>query len=380
MEAWRALPGQRSSLHDRWHNGGPVNRSDMKGLQAEFAAHMAVLDNAAGNARKLEKQRKSLLIAEVEAALIAGLQEALKEAEAAPPGARRPRGAAPPRGRAPARARRLRAPAATIAAEAARRDGDSRPGRPRPDAAPPALLKAMRVAQEAQKRWQEERHPMPLPRKEEQALWEAFRAKCSAIFALRDAKREEEKGKIAAQESVREQIINNILALAEAADFAAGSAHLSQFTGEWNALERSDGPSRKRYDDAVARARNRLDAIKREAAAAVAGKLLAFDTELSKIEQAQAEGAAIDTAPLAAQQEELGKALSRHKGLKTRAERLLKGQLAGPAADWSKLAGAGNHRRAPTCCSTSNSPWAWTPRPNSHKPAAPASSSASPSR
>ena len=82
-EAWRALPGQRSSLHDRWHNGGPVNRSDMKTLQAEFTAQMAVLDNAAGNARKLEKQRKSALIAEVEAALIAG-QEALQNPEPSP--------------------------------------------------------------------------------------------------------------------------------------------------------------------------------------------------------------------------------------------------------------------------------------------------------
>jgi hypothetical protein len=342
VEAWRALPGQRSSLHDRWHNGGAINRGEMKTLQAEFAAHMAVLDNAAGNARKIEKQRKSLLIAEVEAALIAG-QEALKEAESAPP--------APAAEARPTRDDRRPARGDSRFGRddqrgARSRDNDSRPGRPGPNAAPPALLKAMRVAQEAQKRWQEERHPMPLPRKEEQALWEAFRAKCSAIFALRDAKREEEKGKLAAQESVREVIIDKMLAVAEAADAGAASAHLSELATEWNGLERPDGASRKRYDDAVARARNRIDALRREAAAAVAGKLLAFDTELSRFEQAQAEGAAYDTAALATQQEELGKALARHKGLKSRAERILKGVPVGASADWAKLVAAGNHTRA----------------------------------
>jgi hypothetical protein len=201
----------------------------------------------------------------------------------------------------------------------------------------------MRVARDAQKRWQEQRHPMPLPRKEEQQLWETFRAKCSAIFALRDAKREEEKGKAAAQEGTRALVINNVIALAEAADPVAANAHLSQLFTEWNAMERPDNASRKRFDDAVARARNRIDSLKREAAAALAGRMLAFDTELCKLEQAQADGNTVDAAPLAAQMEELGKTLSRHKGLKARAERIIKGSAA--PADWAKLMAAGSASR-----------------------------------
>lgn len=347
VEAWRALPGQRSSLHDRWHNGGPVNRSDMKGLQTEFSAHMTVLDSAANNARKQEKQRKSLLIAEVDAALIAG-EEALAAAAApaessAESPAEAPAADTQRRARPGDRNERNERPGRNDS-RYGRRETENRPGRPGgPNAAPPALIKAMRVAQDAQKRWQEERHPMPLPRKEEQALWEAFRAKCSAIFALRDAKREEEKTKIAAQEGQRGAIIDKIAALGEAADANAASTHLSGLLTEWNALERPDGASRKRYDDALARARNRIDALRREAAAAVAGKLLTFDAELCKLELAQSQGETPDTAPLAAQLEELGKAVARHKGFKARADRAIKGPV---PADLAKQVAAGSTARA----------------------------------
>jgi hypothetical protein len=71
--------------------------------------------------------------------------------------------------------------------------------------------------------------------------------------------------------------------------------------------------------------------------------MLAFDTELCKLEQAQADGNTVDAAPLAAQMEELGKTLSRHKGLKARAERIIKGSAA--PADWAKLMAAGSASR-----------------------------------
>ncbi|MDB5803033.1 MAG: hypothetical protein JWN73_355 [Betaproteobacteria bacterium] len=364
-EAWKALVSQRSSLHDRWHAAGPVNRNEMKELQAQFASHMKALDAASNFARKQEKERKNALIAEVDAALTAAIA-AVEAASAVDP-------AAPPEA----------APAAPPAAERGRNDrnerggrgsergnerggrdndrggrtergnergaerGNDRRGPPNRNAnVPPALITAMRIAQETQKRWQEERHPMPLPRKEEQQLWEAFRAKCSAIFALRDAKREEEKGKAAAQEGTRALVINNVAALGEAADPVAAAAHLQQLLTEWNAMERPDNGARKRFDDAVARARNRIDGLKREAAAAIAGKLLAFDAALCKIEQSQAEGASaseMDIAAVTAQQEELAKSLSRHKGLKARAERVAKGTAA--PADWSKLVAAGSQTR-----------------------------------
>jgi hypothetical protein len=335
-EAWRSLPGQRSSLHDRWHNAGPANRNDMKTLQAEFSAMMAVLDHAANNARKLEKQRKQALIAEVDAALISG-QAAMDEAppEAAPSA----RDSRPPaRGGRDSRDGRDRN-------DRGGRDGgrdSERRGPPR-DYAPPALLAAMRVAQDAQKRWQEQRHPMPLPRKEEQALWEAFRAKCSAIFALRDAKREAEKGKVAAQAGERQVLIDKMAALGEAADAAAATAHLHELLTAWNAMERVEGGARKRFDDALARARNRIDQLKREAAAAVAVKLLAFDTTLCKLEQSRAGSEPeIDTTGIVAQQAELAGAIARHKGLKARAERA----ITGTPTDWAKLVTGGTQARA----------------------------------
>ena len=344
-EAWKALPGKRASLHDRWHAAGAVNRNDMKELQAQFAAHMKALDAASNYARKQEKERKSALIAEVDLALQTATA-AVAAANAAPAEA------APPAAAPAAGARNERRPERNDRNDRGDRNGQrggergNERGRDRAGNVPPALIQAMRVAQDTQKRWQEERHPMPLPRKEEQQLWEAFRAKCSAIFALRDAKREEEKSKSAAQEGARQTVINNVIALAEAADPASAGAHLGQLLTEWNAMERPDPGMRKRFDDAVARARNRIDALRRNAAAAVAGKLLAFDVSLSKVEQAQAEGATgIDTSALAAQLEELAKTLARHKGLKARAERIVKGASAGVPADWAKLVAAGSHTR-----------------------------------
>ena len=351
-EAWKALAGQRASLHDRWQAAGPVNRNDMKELQGQFAAHMKALDAASNFARKQEKDRKNALIAEVDAALqaataaVAAANEAPAEAAApaAAPAARNDRNERGGRDGRNDRGPRGNDRGSDRSNERGGDRGGDRRGPPRPQNVPPQLITAMRVAQETQKRWQEERHPMPLPRKEEQQLWETFRAKCSAIFALRDAKREEEKSKSAAQEGARAQVINNVIALAEAADPVAANAHLSQLFTEWNAMERPDNGARKRFDDAVARARTRIDSLKREAAAAIAGKMLSFDAELCKIEQAQAEGSTTDTAHLAAQMEELGKTLSRHKGLKARAERVIKGGSGAPA-DWAKLIAAGSHTR-----------------------------------
>jgi hypothetical protein len=348
-EAWKTLASQRASLHDRWQAAGPVNRAEMKELQGQFAAHMKALDAAANFARKQEKERKNALIAEVDAALQAAIA-AIEATEKAPaPAEVETATAAPAPVRSERSGRNERADRNERSRGGDRNDrggrDDRRGGPPnRAGNVPPQLLNAMRIAQDAQKRWQEQRHPMPLPRKEEQQLWETFRAKCSAIFALRDAKREEEKGKAAAQEGARAQVINNVIALAEAADPVAANAHLSQLFTEWNAMERPDHGARRRFDEAVARARARIDSLKREAAAAIAGKMLAFDTELCKLEQAQAEGGTVDAAPLAAQMEELGKPLSRHKGLKARAERVIKGGAV--PADWSKLMAAGSASRA----------------------------------
>lgn len=347
-EAWKTLASQRASLHDRWHAAGAVNRNEMKELQGQFAAHMKALDAAANFARKQEKERKSALIAEVDAALQAAIA-AVEEANAAPPAEAAPAPAREERGARRDGGRDGRDNRGGDRGDRGGRDhrgGDrnDRRGPPRPANVPQALITAMRVAQEAQKRWQEQRHPMPLPRKEEQQLWETFRAKCSAIFALRDAKRDEEKTKAVAQEGERARVIDDTIALAEAADPVAAAAHLNELFGKWNAMERPDNAARKRFDDAVARARTRIDQLKREAAAALAGKLLALDAALCRIEEQQAGGIGeIDTAALAAQQEEIARALSRHKGLKARTERALKGGAV--AGDWANLVKAGGQSR-----------------------------------
>ena len=43
-----------------------------------------------------------------------------------------------------------------------------------------------------QARWQEQARALPLARRDEQALWEPFRAACDAVFNARQAKRKEE--------------------------------------------------------------------------------------------------------------------------------------------------------------------------------------------
>jgi len=97
-EHWKALIGQRASLHDRWHAAGPVNRNEMKELQSQFASHMKALDAASNFARKQEKERKNALIAEVDAALSAAIA-AVEAAEAAPPEAAPAVSAGPERSR-----------------------------------------------------------------------------------------------------------------------------------------------------------------------------------------------------------------------------------------------------------------------------------------
>ncbi|HEY4370622.1 MAG TPA: DUF349 domain-containing protein, partial [Burkholderiales bacterium] len=156
-EAWKTLASQRASLHDRWHAAGSVNRNEMKELQGQFAAHMKALDAAANFARKQEKERKSALIAEVDAALQAAIAaveaaNAAPTAEAVPAPAREERG----RGRDGRDGRNERG-GDRGRDRNDRNDRTDRRGPPRPANVPPALITAMRVAQEAQKRWQEQR-------------------------------------------------------------------------------------------------------------------------------------------------------------------------------------------------------------------------------
>lgn len=76
----------------------------------------------------------------------------------------------------------------------------------------PSLVKAI------QTRWQETAKAMPLPQRDERALWEEFRAACDAVFKLRQDKRSEADGRKHEARRALEEIAAALEHLAHASD------------------------------------------------------------------------------------------------------------------------------------------------------------------
>ncbi len=270
-EEWKALPVLRAAVQKRWHAIGPVNRTQAKAMQAAFDRHIRTIDAILKGARAQEALRKQALITEVEVALVAA-QSALAT--------------------------------------------DHR--------APPALLAAMRVAQDTQKRWTAERHALqgfhPAARREEQVLWDTYRNACSAIFALRDGKREQERSQQTLRAGEGRAALDELENLALGDDFAV----LARRSGE---LERSardnalDPAAKRRLEVAVDKVRSRMAHLKQAAARESLQRLVNFDQALCRVEAARAAGN-VDAPMLGAavlMQSELQAILGKERALRDRA-------------------------------------------------------------
>ncbi|MBV8633966.1 MAG: DUF349 domain-containing protein [Burkholderiaceae bacterium] len=162
-----------------------------------------------------------------------------------------------------------------------------------------------------QERWQQRAKALPLERKQEQALWQQFRAACDALFAARkehaagaDAERKEH---LAAKEAL-------CAALEAATGETAGAIGklLRETRERWakagHVPRAQEQRIEARYAAAVGALNKRLDQIKREAAQAEQGALQEKMRLCLAVEQALAEGK--EDAPATAEQWQAVPALS----------------------------------------------------------------------
>jgi exonuclease SbcC len=159
------------------------------------------------------------------------------------------------------------------------------------DASAPRATDSLRAIQE---RWQDYARGLPLPRNEEQALWQRFRQACDALFAER-----RESAKTADAE--RQQHLERKEALCASLEAAvdAPATTLSQLLRDSAAAWREIGPVPRaaqqqieaRYDAAVNALRQRADAARQAASQAQAELLKRKFMLCRRAEQAVAEGA-----------------------------------------------------------------------------------------
>ena len=171
------------------------------------------------------------------------------------------------------------------------------------DAGAPRVTDSLRAIQE---RWQDYARGLPLPRNEEQALWQRFRQACDALFAER-----RESAKIADAE--RQQHLERKEALCATLEAAvdAPAPTLAQLLRDSAAAWKEIGPVPRaaqqqieaRYEAAVAALRQRADAARQAASQAQADLLKRKFMLCRRAEQALAQGTMDDPLRQALRQE-----------------------------------------------------------------------------
>ncbi|CAN7231812.1 DUF349 domain-containing protein [Pseudoduganella sp. LjRoot289] len=139
-------------------------------------------------------------------------------------------------------------------------------------------LETLRILQE---RWQEHAKALPLERKQEQALWQRFRAACDAIFAARKesahAADHERRAHLQARVAICEQLEQASFTGDDKAQQAAIAKTLREAASAWHASgvvpRASEQKIEARYKAAVAAVQAQGDAIRKRAGAAQANAL-----------------------------------------------------------------------------------------------------------
>ncbi|GAB2865163.1 hypothetical protein GCM10027277_37590 [Pseudoduganella ginsengisoli] len=132
-----------------------------------------------------------------------------------------------------------------------------------------------------QEQWQEYARALPLERKQEQALWQRFRAACDAIFAARKesahAADSERKAHLHVREDICAQLENATFTGDDKAQLAAITKALRDAAQAWHASghvpRASEGKIEARYKAATAAVQAQADAIRKRAGAAQANAL-----------------------------------------------------------------------------------------------------------
>ena len=181
---WKTIAAKRGQVVRAWYDLGGVGRKEQKPMQARMDRAVKALDASLDAERGKERARRQALIDQVETARVRA--EAERPAEL-----------------------------------------DAR------DRAWPALLDAMQVSQDCQKQWNVRSSPLPLPRKEEQALWEKFRKLGNTVFEMRAQAREAVKVQVQAERAAAAE--------REREARAAADARQARERDKWNVLAELDG-------------------------------------------------------------------------------------------------------------------------------------------
>lgn len=173
--------------------------------------------------------------------------------------------------------------------------------------AQPDLGRAMTEAKALQGRWTQQAIPVRLKRRDEEKLWQRFRAACNIVFERRDAVRAEQEAQRQELALAREKRLDDFAASLAGADESTLKQAIARFRADWDAARpasRETGDSletrardlqrkaQQRLDDfAGEKRRSRFDLLARraalaervEAAALAAGPV---DAVLAEAEQA----------------------------------------------------------------------------------------------
>src|SRR6185503_11886036 len=138
-------------------------------------------------------------------------------------------------------------------------------------ATPPARDSIDRV-RALQTQWQAHAKGLPLPRREENALWTAFKAATDAVFTARDAARAAREAEANAPIKAREALIDSLRGLPAEAGAGDIKRALASADTAWRSSPRIHGPQAARLEARFREARDtankRLRAIAERAALA----------------------------------------------------------------------------------------------------------------
>jgi hypothetical protein len=100
----------------------------------------------------------------------------------------------------------------------------------------PDLGRAMTAAKALEVRWSQHPTPVRLKRKDEEKLWQRFRAACNAVFERRDAQRAEQAVQRQDHMRSRQMMLDAFAAKLASADGSAIKQALAQFRADWDAM------------------------------------------------------------------------------------------------------------------------------------------------
>jgi len=94
---------------------------------------------------------------------------------------------------------------------------------------------AMTQAKALQERWNHPATPVRLKRRDEEKLWQRFRAACDAVFGRRDAQRAEQAAQRQERAQSRQLVLDSFAATLTGADANGIKQALAQFRADWGA-------------------------------------------------------------------------------------------------------------------------------------------------